>query len=223
MTGIIIAIPKEAEAVLDYFNDIDETTLAGKVCYTGTVDDEPCALVVCEIGKVNAASATQALIAAYKPDRILNLGVCGGIADQLNICDLLIAEKSIQYDFDVTELDEVPVGYIQNMKTHMLPCDAKMFGALKKKFKLSTVVATADRFSSSESNAHFIRLHGGEVVDMELAAIAQVCLLNKVPVAAVKCVSDNARGDAKHDFTRMLARASTLLAINFPAILQAIK
>ena len=55
-------------------------------------------------GKVNSARTTQILIDNFKLDYIINIGVAGGINSNLNIGDIIIGEKLVQYDFDLTKI-----------------------------------------------------------------------------------------------------------------------
>lgn len=57
-----------------------------------------------EYGKVNSARVTQILIDNFKIDYIINVGVAGGINSDLEIGDIVVGEKLVQYDFDLTEV-----------------------------------------------------------------------------------------------------------------------
>ena len=57
-----------------------------------------------EYGKVNSARTSQVLIDNFELNYIINIGVAGGINFNLNIGDIIIGEKLVQYDFDLTKI-----------------------------------------------------------------------------------------------------------------------
>lgn len=199
MTGFVIAMQSEALPLLSMIKKSRQIVLAGRECFEGELSGEKIAVIVCGIGKVNAASAAQALIMRYQPSIIINIGVAGAVNPDLKVCDVCVVNKAVQYDFDVTAIDDVPVGYIQNIKQQYIFTDKTIFEKLSKKYKAVTV-ATADRFSFKSSEAEFIKALGGDLRDMELGAIAQVCFLNNMPFISVKTVSDTAEGSPAQEF-----------------------
>ncbi len=54
------------------------------------------------VGKVNAARTTQILIDKLNVKSVINVGSAGALNPILNIGDIVIAEKLIQHDFDIT-------------------------------------------------------------------------------------------------------------------------
>lgn len=223
MTGIITAMETEARPLVDMMSINQQLELAGKKCYKGDLCGHDIVLIICEIGKVNASSATQALITRF-PEirRIINIGVAGAVNPSLEIFDICVVEKSLQYDFDLTAIDNVPLGYIQNIKQQYIYSDKKMFGKVAPLFKRSVTVATADRFSSKQSEADLIVSLGGDLRDMELGAIAQVCALNDIPFVSIKTVSDTAKGDASADFKENLLKCVVIIENHIDSILKAV-
>lgn len=209
MTGLIFAMETEALPFLNLLNTNKQFILAGKKCFKGEIYGCDVCLIISDIGKVNAASAAQSLITRFPEiDRIVNIGVTGAVSPQLKICDICVAEKTLQYDFDVSAIDNVPVGYIQNLKQQYIYSDKKLYGSLMALFNRSVTVATADRFSAKKEEADFILSLGADVRDMELGAIAQVAALNNIPFASLKSISDTAEGDASADFKENLKKST---------------
>ena len=58
------------------------------------------------------------MIDVMKADSIINVGVAGGIDSSLNVCDIVIGEKLVQHDFDITAFDHVK-GYIPNVGVYL--------------------------------------------------------------------------------------------------------
>lgn len=213
LTGIIFAMESEARPFLKLLTAKREFTLAGRKCCSGKLCSLPVRIIVSGIGKVNAASAAQALISKYKDiNLILNIGVTGAVNPLLKVCDVCAAEKTLQYDFDITAINDVPLGYIENIKSQYIYTDKNLYGKYKEIFGGSITVATADRFSTKKEEADLILSLGGDVRDMECGAIAQVCLLNNVPFMAIKSISDTASGDASKDFKENLLKSTQKLA-----------
>ena len=209
MTGIVTALESEAKPILELLEIQQQFEIAGKKCFKGTINQYQVCLIISDIGKVNAASATQSLISRFpEVDKVINFGVAGAVNPSLNLCDICVVEKAIQYDFDVTAIDDVPVGFIQNLKQQFLYSDKKMYGKLMSFFHKTVTAATADRFSFSAPDSEFITSLGGALRDMELGAIYQVCALNDIPAAAVKSISDTAEGNPAEEFAQNLEKAT---------------
>lgn len=209
MTGIIVAMESEAKPILEIMKVQKQTNIAGKPCYKGTIAGHQACLIISDIGKVNAACAAQGIICTFPEiDKIINIGVAGAVAPDLEVCDICVAEKSIQYDFDVTAIDDVPIGYIQSIKQQYLYSDKKMYGKLMSKFNKSVTVATADRFSHSQQDKDFIIGLGCDIRDMELGAIYQVCAINGLPAISIKSISDTAKGNPAEEFAENLHKST---------------
>ena len=71
-------------------------------------------------------------------------------------------------------------------------------------------IGSADKFFSNPKEASFIRKEFGncKCVEMEGAAIAQVCYLDKVPFIVIRGISVVANGNNKMDFHEYLKMAS---------------
>lgn len=207
MVGIVIAMEEEASPLLQLMKIKESIFLGGKSCRSGTLCRVETALILSGIGKVNAAAAAQALLMRFPLDAIINIGVAGAVNPRLQICDICVAEKCIQYDFDITAVTDAPIGYITNIGAQYIYSDKKLFKKLKK-LGCPATVATADRFSFKESEAEFIRSLGGDLRDMEFGAIAQVCHLNKMPFISIKTVSDTAEGSPAEEFKNNLEKSA---------------
>lgn len=185
MIGIIVALRHEASHVVDSLKDKREITVADKPAFIGRLADKDVVLVICGIGKVNATLATQAVIDKFAPTSILNFGTAGGFSPQTQALGYYAVNKCVQYDFDLSELDPVPVGYIQDYDTDFFPVDTNANAFLP-----IVSLATADRFTDKAYFLDIIREKNCALRDMEGCAIAQVCLANKTPLTIIKGVSD---------------------------------
>ena len=147
-------------------------------------------LVLSGIGKVNAARTTQLLIDKYNPAYIFNAGVAGAVDASLKLLDIVVADNLLQHDFDITAFDHEK-GYIPGVGVK-ISCDKSLLELVK---KISNVhiglVASGDIFVTDDMmGAKINKKFKALCVEMEGAAIAQVCYLSGVPFLALKCISD---------------------------------
>jgi adenosylhomocysteine nucleosidase len=161
----------------------------------------------------------------YQVSEVINTGTAGGLGEQLEVGDLVIADGAIQYDFDLT-----PFGYVQGS----LPCSGqkksvpsifptdkqlsqRFLSAAQKIMKTghctTGFVLTGDRFvSNSEYKQWLIDTFHGSAVEMEGGAIAQVCFLNQIPFTLVRAISDLAGKEANISFDTFELMAAELSA-----------
>ena len=145
-------------------------------------------LIVCGIGKVNAAAAAQRAIDAGA-DEILNAGFCGGFEPTMKVGDCFEVDGAVQYDFDLAELNHTDVGVLNERADAVIPTSVTgRFPARR--------LATGDRFSSDERDHALILRLECALRDMEGAAIAQVCEKARVRCRALKCVTNVAGAGA---------------------------
>ena len=185
MICFVIALQSEANSLLDRVENLKEIKLADKKAYTCTLCGTETVIAISGIGKVSAALTTQLLIDKYSPEYIFNFGTCGGMNESVQILKYYAIEKCCQYDFDLSELDNVPVGYIQEYDTVYFSTYTKGLDFLEKRN-----LASADKFTNKEKDIALINSMNCSVCDMEGGAIAQVCTSNKTPVVIVKGISD---------------------------------
>lgn len=201
MFGIVIALNKEAEALLKKVKNLNKIKFLDKTAYSGKLCKKDVVIAISGIGKVNAALTTQRLIDEYSPDFILNFGTCGGMNGSVKVLNYYAIENCCQFDFDLSELDPVPVGYIQDYDTVFFPTCLDGLDGLEK-----ATLASADRFICKEIDVKTANDMGANVGDMEGGAIAQVCLSNKTPLYVIKGISDvHGSGTAQEQFFKNLA------------------
>lgn len=185
MFGIVVALKSECSYFLDSVKDLKSTKIADKEAYLGSVNGKEFILAISGIGKVSAGLTTQLIIDKFNVDFILNFGTCGGMNNSVKILSYYAIDKCCQFDFDVRELDDVPLGYIQEYDTAYFNCTTKGI-----EFLSTTNLATADRFNNDLTDINSINELGCSLRDMEGAAIAQVCTSNSTPLYMIKGISD---------------------------------
>lgn len=185
MIGIVVALFEEAKGSIEKIKNLKTLKLSGKDVYSGTIDGKEIALIVSNIGKVNAAVCTQLLIDKFHPSVIINFGSAGGINGKVNVLGYYAAEKCCQYDFDLSLIDDVKVGYIQGFDDVYFKVDTRPTDFLPK-----ISVASSDHFTASENDVDTVNSMSCYAFDMELGAIGQVCTLNSVPLVSFKGITD---------------------------------
>ena len=177
----------------------------------------PVVIVKCGVGKVFAALITQYLIDHYSLTGVISTGVAGGLSDQLSIGDVVVSRDCIHHDMDVRALGFAR-GHIPFTDFRIFWGDEALLArALSTRLesgpdgKQHRVAAgrilTGDQFISGarhETHGHLTEELEGDAVDMESAAIAQVCFVNEVPFLSVRTLSDKADGTAHVDFNAFL-------------------
>ena len=210
--GIIAAEDKEMKAIKDIMINVEEINIYDLTFYKGILNNKKCLLVKCGIGKVNAARTTQILIDKFNIDHIINLGSAGALNDKLKIGDIVVGEKLIQHDFDLT-----PFGYEKGY----IPNVGKVFESGKsliekcKSIKIDDinivpgVIASGDIFLNNVNMKEKIKnKFNADCAEMEGASIAQVCNLNNVPFVVIRSISDIPNGNNEIDFEKYLDFAS---------------
>ncbi|MBQ9388384.1 MAG: 5'-methylthioadenosine/adenosylhomocysteine nucleosidase [Lachnospiraceae bacterium] len=224
MIGIIGAMDVEIENLRSELAGANMREICGFTFYTGKMQGREVAVVKCGIGKVNAARCAQLLIDSFCPEVIINTGIAGALADDLDVGDVIISERLVQYDVDGTGLGYAK-GYlftgISPDEPTYFRADERVMGALlssakkiaaDRKVRCGTI-ATADIFVSSSVLKN--RIHdefGADVAEMEGAAIAQTAQYAGIPFAVLRTASDKADGSADVDMASFGKEASDLAA-----------
>lgn len=218
--GIVLAMKEELESIRKYLKNERKITIFNLEFYDGYIYDTNCVLVECGVGKVNAARTTQILIDNLKVDMIINIGVAGGVSNELNIGDIVIGSKLVQHDFDITSFGHEK-GFISGVGKY-IDSDLKMVSlveetAKKDNFKnvniLKGVIASGDIFCTDPIMAKKIHdKFNALCVEMEGASIAQVCYLCNIPFIVLRSISDTPNGNNEIDFDTFLTDSSDVIA-----------
>jgi len=209
--GIIAAMSEELELLLKDMKISSKEEKAKMTFYKGELWAKEVVAVVCGIGKVNAAVCTQILISEYNVHKIINVGVAGGIGEDICPGDVVIADNLVEHDMDTTAFGD-PHGQIPRLDTFDFKCDKKLVALAEeacreasdiKSFKGRIVtgdqfIASVDKIKwlSSQFEAHACEMEGG--------SIAHTCYLNNVPFVVIRSISDNANTGAHMDFEKFI-------------------
>lgn len=194
MIAVICAMAIEAECLKAKLENIKEVIILNKTFYTGTIKNKEIVLVVCGIGKVSAGITTALLIEHFKPSLIINSGIAGGYSKKLNTLDLVASSKTAYYDVDLTA-DGAEYGKLPNLPKYF-EADKSVVDLLDKnniKYHYGLII-TADTFASDREKISALveTFYCEEVfaIDMESAAVAQVCYMNNTQFINFRVISD---------------------------------
>ena len=202
--GIIFAMKEELTEVLKRMNQINEYKIFDLTFYECEYNNKKVTLVESGIGKVNAARCTQILIDNMKNDCIFNVGVAGGVSEDVDICDVVIADKLIQHDFDLRPFN-YERGFIPKVGDY-IQCDEYLLRIAKEveidsKKHIGTV-ASGDIFVTEELMGKKINNKFNALcVEMEGASIAQTCYLSNIPFLVIRSISDSPRKNSNNKIT----------------------
>ena len=210
--GIIAAENEEIEAIKNTMKNVDEVKIYNLTFYRGIINNNNYIVVKCGVGKVNAARTAQILIDKFDVEYIINLGSAGAVNDKLNIGDIVIGQRLVQHDFDLTAFGREKGDIPETGK--IFKCDENLLKQCEKieidniKITVGTI-ASGDIFCTDIKMKEKIReKFNCDCVEMEGAAVAQVCYLNKIPFIVIRSISDIPNGKNEIDFNEYLKLAS---------------
>ena len=224
LIGIMSAMEVELEFISSDMIVTSVDTIGTDVYKRGTICHVPCVTVHGGVGKVGAAHAVQVLIMEYDVDAVIFTGVAGGIDPDLGIGDIVISQDVVHHDFGQILPDQfIPfdtVGYRADTVLVRLARQASANVVLEtipetirgeEAMPRVTLgrVATGDQFISSEAKRLWIEeTFRADCVEMEGAAVAQLCALHEVPFVIIRSLSDLANEDAEVDFQSFVIYAA---------------
>ncbi len=224
MIGIIGAMSVEVEAPKAKIENARVEKISGSEFVSGKLHGKNVVIAQCGIGKVFAAIAAQTMILRYGATRIINTGVAGTLSQKIGILDLAISTAVVQHDMDTTAIGDAP-GLISGINIVEIPASAALAQTVA---RIATaqgnrcelgVIASGDQFINSKDRKSFIKdIFGAIACEMEGAAIGQVCYVSGVDFVVIRCISDNASGEAEMEYPEMVKRA----AIKSQALVEAI-
>ncbi|MCI4667003.1 MAG: 5'-methylthioadenosine/adenosylhomocysteine nucleosidase [Bacteroidia bacterium] len=224
--GIMGAMPQEIHSILKIVEEKEHKEVAMREFVTGKIEGIEVVVVFSRIGKVAAASTVSILILEFGVSHVIFTGVAGAIAPGLKIGDIVVGENLIQHDMDprpIMPQYEIPL--LEKTYFETDPVLSRMAAHAAKEFfldhdvfpYLKTIgsddpkvmmgdIATGDKFFSfqKDKDALLGALPSIKCVEMEGAAVAQVCFEFGVPFTVIRTISDTADHNAGMDFLKFI-------------------
>ena len=207
--AIMGAMEEEIEPLLAYFDNVQVVEFAKNKYYEVEYNGLNIVVAYSKIGKVFASLTAATLIEKFDCDTLLFSGVAGGINPELNIGDLIIADKLCQHDLDITAFGHphgyVPGGNVFVETSKELNAIAKIVAQENNIKVIEGTIATGDQFVHSNERKTFIENNfNADALEMEGASVAVVCDALNVPCFILRAISDTADMDAGFDFDEFL-------------------
>lgn len=214
--GIIVAMKEELIEILNIMEEKKQKKIYNIIFNEGKIENKKVIVVQSGIGKVNAARTTQILIDKFNIKKIINVGSAGALNPKLNIGDIVIANKLVQHDFDITAFNHKK-GYITGVGEN-IKCDNDLVKKIqniannikKEKYKIITgTIASGDIFCTEiEMKNKIYEKFNAECIEMEGAAIGQVSYLDNIPFIVIRSISDSPNGNNAIIFEEFVKLAS---------------
>ena len=210
------AMQEEIKEILSIMEQVDELKIGSRTYYSGNINNTKVVVVFSRWGKVAAASTVTTLIHHFKINELIFTGVAGAIHSSLRIGDIVIGNAFYQHDMDarpIFEQFEIPL-----LNKTCISIDKEVTDKLYKKLKFTFennnqeikykpsiqigAIASGDMFFSSKVQKQKLQKALPEVlcVEMEGAAVAQVCYENQIPFTIIRTISDDANDESPTDF-----------------------
>lgn len=225
--GIICAMDSELEILKEELKLVEVPEQSPWSVYSSA--DKAIVAVIGGVGKVSAAASLSYLLSNYEVDKIIGVGVAGGIAEDLRVGDVVICCEAMQHDMDVTafgyELGMIPGVRLAIFEANPKLVDAAMaaVGAVQLDVTVRKGrVLSGDKFIASMEGSNLRRTFSGDCVDMETAAWAHVAHLYNVPWVGIRSISDQADGKAPHSFTEFLEQAVRNMSVIISHLLRSL-
>ena len=232
--GIISAMPEEIDLILSEM-ELDEKVHSGMRDYfLGKIQNQNVVAVFSRCGKVASAVTTTELINKFDIEKIIFVGVAGGLQRNVEIGDVVIADQLYQHDMDASPI--FPELEIPLLHKKSFQADAGITYQLKEACQLilEKWSETFENHLLDEFHIHKPNIHLGEVasgdqfisnsmdrknvirklpkalcVEMEGAAVAQVCYEYGVPFGIVRIISDSANEHAAINFQKFIDQVAS--------------
>lgn len=228
--AVLSALAQEQRGLVSLLGDAQCVRYAGRDFWCGQLLGVPVVLALSRIGKVAAATTAAALIERFGVGQIVFTGVAGGVGDGVQVGDLVVGTGYVQHDMDASPLFpryQIPLtgqtvfagdprltDLLLRASLHLLSVGGAVTGARVH----CGLIASGDRFvnGAREVATMVSALHSAGhaplAVEMEGAAVAQVCADHCVAFAAVRTISDRADDTAHVDFTQFVDEVASRYA-----------
>ncbi|QKJ66207.1 5'-methylthioadenosine/adenosylhomocysteine nucleosidase [Deefgea piscis] len=224
--GLVFAMVEEQQGLTQYLQDAHTQTVGNREYITGTLWGVPCVCVLSGIGKVAASSTVTSLIQQFGVSHIVLSGVAGAADHGLSVGDIVIADQLIQHDMNVspmlpkfeiprtgksrfdscsdlsTQLRSAAEHFLANEFAEKISSESQQQFALNRVNIVNGLIGSGDQFINDMKVLAGLKLELPDLlaVEMEGAAIAQVCDDYQIPFAIMRTISDEANDSAPLDF-----------------------
>jgi adenosylhomocysteine nucleosidase len=232
--GIMGAMPEEVNDIKHMMTNVTEHQHADRVFFEGNINNIPIVLTISRWGKVASAATATTLIEKFNITQLIFTGVAGGANNQVDVGDVVISETLYQHDMDATPIFqkyEVPFTgkiffhankdlaqkafsacqtFFKTIETDIPKSILKTFNIDHPKVTLG-VIASGDQFINDSEHVNALLKEKPETaaIEMEGAAVAQVCDDFNIPFVVIRTISDRADSNAHVDFAKFVKEVAS--------------
>ncbi len=238
--GIISALQQEQTGLIAAIQNQETINRGMRDYVSGNLWGIDSVCVLSRIGKVGAAATVATLIERFNVTHIIFTGVAGAADPSIAVGDIVIADELVQHDMNCVPLFprfEIPLIGISHFSTDRYLTDLldqtaqefihqdfqQVINMPERSFLKSGqprihrgLIASGDEFISSSDRHAALKIDFPHLlaVEMEGAAVAQVCFEFGVPFAVIRTISDHANEDSAHDFMQFIHHVAAPYAYN---------
>lgn len=232
------AMHEEINTILALMSDVESISFGRRTYHTGTINGIQVVLTFSRWGKVAAATTVSSLISKFNITDLLFIGVSGAIDAALKIGDVVIANRLVQHDMDARPLMpqyEIPlldITYFEADQKHREIAQQTVESIFSKgissfieqaeieRFALNHPqlytgdIASGDKFFANQQDKEQLHAALPETlcVEMEGAAVAQVCYEYEIPFVVIRIISDECNENSSIDFPDFIQNVSSRYA-----------
>jgi adenosylhomocysteine nucleosidase len=234
--GIMGAMTEEIAAIEKEMGAETATEIGKRKYYEGVLWGTPAVLVFSRWGKVAAGTTATCLIMHFNVNAIIFTGAAGGADSSLSIGDIVVARSLFQHDMNATPLfprGEIPLLGISAIATNQglraraveaaqlflvedlqveVPTEILQEFCISQPKVVEGEVASGDKFFADKGEIHELKRQWPSVlcVEMEGAAVAQVCYEHQVPFVIIRTISDSTDDTAHIDFQKFVQSVASV-------------
>lgn len=225
--GIITAMAEETLPIIAKLGKIvAEDTVSGVALKQIETDEHTVYLATSGIGEIRAALAVQLLADLFDIEAVLNFGFVGSLNPSFNVGELVLVEKAAHHQFDITAVDNIPVGCYDDRNTPYFYTDGNILENVMSRLpkRLRTVTAASgDKFVADSATKNYLReTFAADICEMEIAGICLAAERNGIPVFSMKVISDGADETATVSFAEVLEKGLSKYEELLPYVLTAL-
>lgn len=190
--GIVSAMDEEISFLLQKFNNVKEKEINNFKFYITSFGNLNFVISKSGIGKTAAGMLLATLNNNFKVDAVINTGICGGRLNKSKLGDIIVMDKCLYGDFDISPITDNCYGQVSGMPRYF-----------ESDYRLKSIASNAIIGDLLTSDAFVTDYDDTETLienyfydynicgyDMESAAFAHACYFFKIPFIAIRATSD---------------------------------
>jgi adenosylhomocysteine nucleosidase len=227
----VIGIATEVAHIESALSGATTQKIRGLAFTTGALGNDRVVLVRSGVGKVNAAMVATLLVDHFAPSAVLFSGTAGAVDPELGPGDIVIGSAVGYHDYGSDTAREFvrwqtrdPISGERNPL--LFPANAELLEAARRAVPTLTlkapesatrsrpsvregVILTGDSFMANPVRRDELRrTFNASAVEMEGAAVVQVCAQLGVPVLVIRSITDSSDGGAPANYQLFIESAS---------------